>query len=90
MLTFKFIPRAKQFVVFGPPEEMRLGLVKVARDEGAPVTEQIIKLGTVFQTEEGPRQYGYIAVLPRTPSSKPKITDRPQRFPVTVRRVEPT
>lgn len=89
MLTFKFLRAAGKYVVVGPPDEMRLGLVRVQRTNGEVKSETIVKLGAVFDTPDGPRQYGFIASLPR--SDRPtrlKPTERPQRFPVTVRKLD--
>lgn len=84
-LKYTFLPTGQQWAVVGPPEEMRLGLVQVQRTNGEMNTEQIVKLGRTFQTPLGPRQLGFLAALPRAPRTD---TPRPQRFPVTTRKVE--
>lgn len=82
MLEFRF--KNKQWVVFGPPEELKLGLVEVRRTNGIVKTETVIKLSAVFDTPDGLRQYGFVRELPRGVRSgaRPRYN-----FPVTVRKV---
>lgn len=88
MLKYTFIKEGKTWAVIGPPEEMCLGLVHVRRSNGEMKPETIIKLTEPFDTPEGPRQLGFVAPLPQR-RKKTKLTDRPQRFPVTVRKAQP-
>ncbi len=84
-LEYKFRFVAQDWVVVGPPDQMRTGEVQVKRSNGEIKTETIVRLLPPFDTPDGPRQYGLLRALPRGRRSR---AQQPRySFPVEVRRI---
>lgn len=63
-LKFTWLATSKQWAVFGPADEMKLGLVDVERGNGEVKTERVVKLSRPFEQDGEQRRLGFIAVLP--------------------------
>jgi hypothetical protein len=53
--------RQGDWAVCGPATEVRVGAVTVTKRDGTTKTETVTRLGSVFETPEGPMVYGYLA-----------------------------